>query len=61
MQHGNYFSFYCKLGSVSVKPGEKVKTGQVLGTVDTIAGETALHFQIWEGRSPQNPELWLRP
>ncbi len=61
VQHGNYFSFYCKLGSVSVKPGEKVKTGQVLGTVDTIAGETALHFQIWEGRSPQNPELWLRP
>ena len=61
VQHGNYFSFYCKLGSVSVKPGDKVKTGQVLGTVDTIAGETALHFQIWEGRSPQNPELWLRP
>ncbi len=61
VQHGNYFSFYCKLGSVSVKPGEKVKTGQVLGTVDTIAGETALHFQIWEGRSPQNPEHWLRP
>ena len=61
VQHGNYFSFYCKLGSVSVKPGEKVKTGQVLGTVDTIAGETALHFQIWEGRNPQNPEIWLRP
>lgn len=61
VQHGNYFSFYCKLGSVSVKPGEKVKTGQVLGTVDTIAGETALHFQIWEGRNPQNPEMWLRP
>lgn len=61
VQHGNYFSFYCKLGSVSVKAGDNVKTGQTLGTVDTIGGETLLHFQIWSGRTPQNPETWLRP
>jgi len=61
VQHGNYFSFYCKLGTVSVKSGDKVKTGQTVGTVDTIGGETLLHFQIWSGRSPQNPETWLRP
>ena len=61
VQHGNYFSFYCKLGTVSVKAGDKVKTSQTLGTVDTIAGETQLHFQIWSGRDPQNPEIWLRP
>lgn len=61
VQHGNYFSFYCKLGSVSVKAGDKIRTGQVVGTVDTIGGETQLHFQIWSGRTPQNPETWLRP
>ena len=61
VQHGNFFSFYCKMGSVSVKAGDKVKTGQNLGTVDTIGGETQLHFQIWSGRTPQNPESWLRP
>ena len=61
VQHGNYFSFYCKLGTVSVKSGDKVKTGQTVGTVDTIGGETLLHFQIWSGRNPQNPETWLRP
>lgn len=61
VQHGNYFSFYCKLGTVRVKAGDKVKTGQVVGTVDTIGGETQLHFQIWSGRTPQNPETWLRP
>lgn len=61
VQHGNYFSFYCKLGAVSVKAGDKVKTGQRIGTVDTIGGETQLHFQIWSGRDPQNPEIWLRP
>ena len=61
VQHGNYFSFYCKLGTVSVKAGDKIKTGQTVGTVDTIGGETQLHFQIWSGRTPQNPEIWLRP
>ena len=61
VQHGNFFSFYCKMGDVNVKKGDKVTTGQNLGTVDTIGGETQLHFQIWSGRTPQNPETWLRP
>ena len=61
VQHGNFFSFYCKMDNVAVKKGDKVKTGQSLGTVDTIAGETQLHFQIWSGKTPQNPETWLRP
>jgi septal ring factor EnvC (AmiA/AmiB activator) len=61
VQHGKYFTFYCKLGNVYVKSGDKVKTSQTIGTVDTIGGDTQLHFQIWEGRNPQNPEIWLRP
>jgi len=28
--------------------------------VDTINGDTQLHFQIWQKQTPQNPELWLR-
>jgi hypothetical protein len=28
--------------------------------VDTIAGETQLHFELWEGKTPRNPELWLK-
>ena len=61
VQHGNYFTFYCKLKSTAVKPGDKVRTGQKIGTVDTINGETRFHFQIWQGSKPQNPESWLRP
>ena len=61
VQHGNYFTLYCKLGDIAVKAGDKVKTGQRLGTVETVQGETQLHFQIWAGREPQNPETWLRP
>ena len=61
VQHGDWFTFYCKLGSVSVKAGDKVKTGQVLGTVESIAGVTQLHFQLWSSKGPQNPLPWLRP
>lgn len=61
VQHGNYFSFYCKLGQVSVKAGDKVSTGSVIGIVGTIDGQTQLHFQIWKEKTPQNPEIWLRP
>ena len=60
VQHGNYFTLYCKMKSVSVKVGEKVKTGQKLGTIDTINGQTQLHFEVWKGSTPQNPESWLR-
>lgn len=61
VQHGDWFTFYCKLGSVSVKAGDKVKTGQILGTVEPIAGVTQLHFQLWSSKGPQNPLPWLRP
>lgn len=60
VQHGSYFTFYCKLAGVEVKAGDKVKTGQVIGTVDTIDHQTQLHFQVWKEKTPQNPENWLR-
>lgn len=60
VQHGNYFTFYCKLGSTSVKAGDKIKTGDLLGTVDVINDQILLHFQVWQGNKPQNPETWLR-
>ena len=60
VQHGSYFTLYCKLKTVGVKVGDKVKTGQVLGVVDTISGEDQFHFELWKERTPQNPENWLR-
>ena len=60
IQHGNYFTFYCKLKSVNVKAGQKVDTGDILGKIDTINGDTQLHFEVWKGTKPQNPESWLR-
>ena len=60
IQHGNYFTFYCKLASTTVKAGDKVVLGQQIGTVDTINGQTQLHFQVWVNNKPQNPEIWLK-
>ena len=60
IQHGNYFTFYCKFKSVNVKAGQKVSTGDVIGKIDTINGDTQLHFEVWKGTKPQNPESWLR-
>ncbi len=60
VQHGNYFTLYCKLQSVSVRTGDKVRTGDILGIIDTINGQTQLHFEVWKGKTPQNPEHWLR-
>lgn len=61
VQHGNYFTFYCKLQTVDIKPGDRVKTGQRIGSIATINGVTELHFQLWQNQTPQNPESWLRP
>ena len=60
VQHGAYFTFYCKLGHVDVKSGDKVKNGQTLGRIDTIDGQNELHFEVWKEKEPENPELWLR-
>lgn len=61
VQHGkNYFTFYCKLGTVNVKVGNIVTTGMVIGTVETQSGQNRFHFELWKDNVPQNPANWLR-
>ena len=60
VQHGKYFTFYCCLKAATVSRGDKVKTGQTLGSVCEIDGESKMHFELWQDRTPQNPELWLK-
>ena len=61
VQHGEYYTFYCKLRKVSVKSGQKVATGAVLGYLEADGSASTIHFQIWKGTQKQNPESWLRP
>ena len=60
VQHGEYFTLYCKLAKVSVKAGQKVSTGDKLGTLEIDGSTSALHFQLWKGTDKQDPERWLR-
>ncbi|MBP5210301.1 MAG: peptidoglycan DD-metalloendopeptidase family protein [Bacteroidales bacterium] len=60
VQHGTYFTFYCKLKQVSVKAGQNIKAGDKLGVLDVVENASVLHFQIWKGTEKQNPEKWLR-
>lgn len=60
IQHGEYFTVYAKLKSVSVTTGQKVSIKDVIGTVYTDAdGTTELQFQVWKNSSNMNPESWL--
>jgi len=61
IRHGNYFSVYMNLSKVSVKKGDKVATGQVIGEAFTnkIKGETLLGFRIYKNDQVLNPEPWL--
>lgn len=60
IRHGSYYTMYCKMSSISVKEGDKVKTGQAIGTVGTAGGETRFHFELWKGSVAQDPSSWLK-
>ncbi|MFD3393095.1 peptidoglycan DD-metalloendopeptidase family protein [Aquirufa sp. OSTEICH-129V] len=61
IQHGDYFTVYSKLAGVSVSTGQKVKTGQRIGSVASDEdGTSEINFQVWKNTVRQNPEVWLR-
>lgn len=62
IQHGDYYTFYAKLKTTSVKVGQKVKAKEFIGEVFTNEDEvTEIQFQIWKAFDKQDPEQWLYP
>jgi len=61
------YTLYAHLSQVSVKVGEIVKTGQVIGQVGMTGWAIGyhLHFEVRQGENryenTRNPELWLQP
>lgn len=54
-----YRTVYGHLDRISVNEGEKVTRGQVIGQVGESLEGYILHFEIWNQRKNQNPEVWL--
>jgi murein hydrolase activator len=60
LKHGHYYTVYSGLGTVTVQKDDKIKMGQSLGKIATVKGVSELHFEIWQDKSPTNPEDWLK-
>ena len=61
IRHGEYLTVYSNLESVTVKDGQTVTTRQVIGKIHTNPedSKTDLHFEIWLGKTTQDPQAWL--
>jgi len=55
----NYRTVYGHVTDLQVDEGASVKAGDIIGNIsDTLEGRI-LHFEIWNKRVYQNPEIWL--
>jgi septal ring factor EnvC (AmiA/AmiB activator) len=54
-----YFSVYSHMQEATVREGEFVPSGHVIGHVGSSFDGTFLHFEIWAKNKPVNPQKWL--
>ena len=60
IRHGEYLTVYSNLDQLYVKKGDKVKIKERIGVIHTDDnGKTTMHFELWHGKTLQNPELWI--
>ena len=61
IRHGAYLTVYANLVDVRVKTGDKVLTKETIGKAftDTEENVSLMHFELWQEKTLQNPELWL--
>ncbi|WP_406824379.1 murein hydrolase activator EnvC family protein [Pedobacter sp. KACC 23697] len=59
INHGEYFTVYQNLKSVSVSVGNSVDTKQTIGVVANTGDDAVLKFQIRRGQAALNPEAWI--
>ncbi len=61
VKHGDYFTVYSNLATVSVKAGDVLTTLEPLGVAYTDDSPlTFVHFELWNGTTLLNPESWLQ-
>ncbi len=61
IRHGSYISVYCNLSETRLKKGDKVRTSDIVGNIQTSEdGTPILHFQLHKESTRLNPSDWLR-
>ncbi len=55
----NSLSIYRNIESATVKRGDEVKTGEVIGYNDVKGDHRTVEFEIWSGGRPINPQRYI--
>ena len=55
----DYRTVYSHLDGIYVQEDEHVNEGQIIATVGESMEGNVLHFEVWNSRANQNPEIWL--
>lgn len=61
VKHGEFFTVYSGIETVTVKPNQTITTKQSLGKLHTDKNEdlTKVHLEIWKGKDKMDPASWL--
>jgi murein hydrolase activator len=56
-----YYTVYAHLSDISVREGQVIKAGEVIGQVGDTGSLSGprLHFEVWAKRQKQDPIAWL--
>ncbi|WP_407743924.1 murein hydrolase activator EnvC family protein [Niastella sp.] len=61
VRHGNYFTVYANLASVSVTKNQKITGGQVIGIADNASdGNGEIEFILMKERTNIDPAQWIK-
>ena len=60
LSHGSYYTVYSNLADVKVRKGNKLKIGEVIGTLSSEKEKKQLHFEVWKGKNKLNPQTWIK-
>ncbi|MEM9999095.1 MAG: M23 family metallopeptidase, partial [Bacteroidota bacterium] len=62
VEHGDVKTVYANLSSVNVAPGDRVRSGQVIGRAGTTSTPrgSGVFFALYDGNDEQDPLPWLR-
>jgi septal ring factor EnvC (AmiA/AmiB activator) len=61
IRHGNYITSYNNLENTTVKKGDKIVTGQIIGKIftDKVTAKTTLIFVLFKNTTRLNPASWM--